>query len=102
MAKFLALDGSSGTYASTPHSEAVDITGDLALVARVAPEMWDAGDRQTIIAKREASAHSFQWRLEDGVPRGMFWYGPGRSEEHTSELQSRPHLVCRLLLEKKK
>src|SRR5690554_6987576 len=29
--------------------------------------------------------------------RGML-----RSEEHTSELQSRPHLVCRLLLEKKK
>src|SRR5690554_7622977 len=30
-------------------------------------------------------------------PIGVF-----RSEEHTSELQSRPHLVCRLLLEKKK
>src|SRR3989442_9658841 len=30
------------------------------------------------------------------------WRCPGRrSEEHTSELQSRPHLVCRLLLEKK-
>src|SRR2546422_3158987 len=28
--------------------------------------------------------------------------GPPRSEEHTSELQSRLHLVCRLLLEKKK
>src|SRR2546429_6789777 len=28
------------------------------------------------------------------------WFG--RSEEHTSELQSRLHLVCRLLLEKKK
>src|SRR5690554_1310050 len=28
--------------------------------------------------------------------------GATRSEEHTSELQSRPHLVCRLLLEKKK
>src|SRR5690625_6354146 len=28
--------------------------------------------------------------------------GGGRSEEHTSELQSRGHLVCRLLLEKKK
>src|SRR5690554_7371858 len=28
--------------------------------------------------------------------------GARRSEEHTSELQSRPHLVCRLLLEKKK
>src|SRR3989442_6078706 len=33
-----------------------------------------------------------------------FWDRPvvNRSEEHTSELQSRPHLVCRLLLEKKK
>src|SRR3989449_5950832 len=30
----------------------------------------------------------------------VFW--PSRSEEHTSELQSRLHLVCRLLLEKKK
>src|SRR2546429_6645389 len=29
-------------------------------------------------------------------------YGLSRSEEHTSELQSRLHLVCRLLLEKKK
>src|SRR3989442_10615694 len=33
--------------------------------------------------------------FEDSLP----WV---RSEEHTSELQSRPHLVCRLLLEKKK
>src|SRR2546429_3286986 len=30
------------------------------------------------------------------------WLTPTRSEEHTSELQSRLHLVCRLLLEKKK
>src|SRR5690554_7013875 len=36
-----------------------------------------------------------------GVPSPV--KNPGdRSEEHTSELQSRPHLVCRLLLEKKK
>src|SRR2546422_2193588 len=32
----------------------------------------------------------------------MFESDPTRSEEHTSELQSRLHLVCRLLLEKKK
>src|SRR3712207_6858580 len=32
---------------------------------------------------------------------GSTWTGP-RSEEHTSELQSRQYLVCRLLLEKKK
>src|SRR3989442_9718787 len=34
-------------------------------------------------------------------PRRLFSHSQ-RSEEHTSELQSRPHLVCRLLLEKKK
>src|SRR5436853_7685340 len=35
--------------------------------------------------------------------RSTWWACPaGRSEEHTSELQSLRHLVCRLLLEKKK
>src|SRR5439155_21870635 len=33
---------------------------------------------------------------------GVFYLFLKRSEEHTSELQSRGHLVCRLLLEKKK
>src|SRR2546422_4597684 len=32
----------------------------------------------------------------------VLFFRPQRSEEHTSELQSRLHLVCRLLLEKKK
>src|SRR5690625_6492735 len=41
---------------------------------------------QTVAASRPAQAGSTQ----------------ARSEEHTSELQSRGHLVCRLLLEKKK
>src|SRR2546422_4323799 len=37
------------------------------------------------------------------LPRlGIGGQGNERSEEHTSELQSRLHLVCRLLLEKKK
>src|SRR2546429_4150699 len=35
--------------------------------------------------------------VDDAAVRGAY-----RSEEHTSELQSRLHLVCRLLLEKKK
>src|SRR2546429_4171881 len=43
------------------------------------------------------------WKLAD-LPRDPFGTGlcQDRSEEHTSELQSRLHLVCRLLLEKKK
>src|SRR5579872_7582852 len=37
--------------------------------------------------------------MDRSVPTARIF---GRSEEHTSELQSRPHLVCRLLLETKK
>src|SRR2546429_3263804 len=37
-----------------------------------------------------------------GCRRLVTWSPRKRSEEHTSELQSRLHLVCRLLLEKKK
>src|SRR2546428_3443112 len=52
---------------------------------------------------------SCQWRTHRGAPGGRDWTFRrkcqalhGRSEEHTSELQSRSDLVCRLLLEKKK
>src|SRR5436305_2587708 len=41
-------------------------------------------------------------QLARQVGRGVEDVRGERSEEHTSELQSRPHLVCRLLLEKKK
>src|SRR5574344_860868 len=40
-----------------------------------------------------------RYYFEDGIIRGRTDY---RSEEHTSELQSPDHIVCRLLLEKKK
>src|SRR2546429_4788966 len=43
------------------------------------------------------------WLFQEDLVYGMpDIEGRGRSEEHTSELQSRLHLVCRLLLEKKK
>src|SRR5690625_6094043 len=40
--------------------------------------------------------HHFQWMISAPFPT----LAAMRSEEHTSELQSRGHLVCRLLLEK--
>src|SRR2546429_1981479 len=42
------------------------------------------------------------WRSASGLPQLCSASSKMRSEEHTSELQSRLHLVCRLLLEKKK
>src|SRR5690625_7219852 len=41
-------------------------------------------------------------KVENSSTAGNAAKSRGRSEEHTSELQSRGHLVCRLLLEKKK
>src|SRR3712207_7735270 len=55
-----------------------------------------------------AAAQFGEDRLPGGVPAGQprgaahERLGPPRSEEHTSELQSRQYLVCRLLLEKNK
>src|SRR5690625_5794073 len=50
-----------------------------------------------------ASASLTTWRTCGlSARRQVMTLSPTRSEEHTSELQSRGHLVCRLLLEKKK
>src|SRR2546422_2439006 len=59
-------------------------------------------DRQTEVARLRPGLHGPTRRLVSArVTTGDV--SPGaRSEEHTSELQSRLHLVCRLLLEKKK
>src|SRR2546422_8324040 len=46
------------------------------------------------------TTHRSYYELYDTQYAGVVY--PNRSEEHTSELQSRLHLVCRLLLEKKK
>src|SRR6266540_6866920 len=51
-------------------------------------------------ASREKGEHRPQRTAR--VPRMPALAWPGRSEEHTSELQSHHDLVCRLLLEKKK
>src|SRR5215208_6240493 len=43
-----------------------------------------------------------EFRPDEAAVEATFVNRDARSEEHTSELQSRGHLVCRLLLEKKK
>lgn len=63
MAKFLALDGTNGTYASTPNSEAVDITGDLTLVVKIAPEVWAAGSYQEVISKWDSGGLQYLLRI---------------------------------------
>src|SRR5690349_24084908 len=58
-----------------------------------------AGARE--ITPRELS-RGYTWAECPRWHDGALWFSDMRSEEHTSELQSRRDLVCRLLLEKKK
>src|SRR5690625_5808777 len=71
----------------------------------------DMGERQVGEDISAAELFSREWQFLQGchhiggyivVREHHSFRFAGRSEEHTSELQSRGHLVCRLLLEKKK
>src|SRR5690606_39570645 len=67
----------------------------------------DARKRRPADRWRDRSAWQAQEVCKDARADGAGAFGVelaaiGRSEEHTSELQSRENLVCRLLLEKKK
>src|SRR2546429_5281826 len=54
------------------------------------------------ISTRPSASSSCFWHSRDRATPSSKSFMASRSEEHTSELQSRLHLVCRLLLEKKK
>src|SRR2546422_5316507 len=59
----------------------------------------ERNNHDTSVHLRIATSQSVSSRRDNSAAIANAY---GRSEEHTSELQSRLHLVCRLLLEKKK
>src|SRR3712207_6894038 len=59
---------------------------------------WAASEAATVERPRSQTRSP----AAQTVTTARSWVAVGRSEEHTSELQSRQYLVCRLLLEKKK
>src|SRR5690606_41817906 len=65
---------------------------------------WFGEQDADILCVQETKAQEHQLSGEEFRPRGyhVAFRDATRSEEHTSELQSRENLVCRLLLEKKK
>src|SRR5436305_11117759 len=72
--------------------------------------LFRSADQQRVFASYQEARNQYVPQVVAGAGIGDSWgyplslegSAPSRSEEHTSELQSRPHLVCRLLLEKKK
>src|SRR2546422_3817298 len=59
-------------------------------------------ERRSQLLRNGRKPHRASRDTSGDIPRRDRTRTQGRSEEHTSELQSRLHLVCRLLLEKKK
>src|SRR5439155_25009326 len=91
-------------HPADPHAFPTRRSYDLALAVR----RTDGGPHEIHAADMPRRADLGQARAacertpRQGVRRGKVVHMVGRSEEHTSELQSRGQLVCRLLLEKTK
>src|SRR5256884_2467159 len=87
----LGLEGVSG-----------NATGNLTIEDNTLQFQKSGGaTNQVSIASIQAVFLGEQSKQVGGLPMKTAWMEAMRSEEHTSELQSRLHLVCRLLLEKK-
>src|SRR5688572_32159568 len=90
------------------------VSSRLKLVPLVLGEvLYESGSRQRAVYFPTTAIVSLLYMLADGASAeiavvgnegliGVSLFMGGRSEEHTSELQSQSNLVCRLLLEKKK
>src|SRR5207244_11404843 len=61
----------------------------------------DNGNMLTKTRISDSQKTEFTWDYRNRLTKVVLKDSAGRSEEHTSELQSPDHLVCRLLLEKK-
>src|SRR5436305_7706418 len=77
------------------HSFPTRRSSDLDGAARGLPQGDAAHAARLAVSPADPVLHRHPGRVSGARRRGA------RSEEHTSELQSRPQLVCRLLLEKK-
>src|SRR5256884_2374261 len=85
-----------GLFAFYQETSAAAITNTL--VVQVTAQQW----QWTFDYPQYGATSQGAQVIELPVNRPVEFYVTSRSEEHTSELQSRLHLVCRLLLEKKK
>src|SRR3712207_8849236 len=89
---FFKESGNHRDLHSFPPRRSSDL-GGIGLVHRPIVPPWSSSSRQVVGTARATSV------AVSGPPAPA---SAARSEEHTSELQSRQYLVCRLLLEKKK
>src|SRR5438045_8110179 len=111
-----AITAEIGLMKTTEQLTAMDMMAVSPMARVIAPRFWAGVISMPILSLLFSAMGVFGGYLVGvvliGVDNGAFWsqmqaavdfrYDVLRSEEHTSELQSLRHLVCRLLLEKKK
>src|SRR2546429_812253 len=83
-------------------TRASDIISGISLLFKKGALRRELLDVNELIREMIVLLHSEASRYSISIRTELAEDLPKRSEEHTSELQSRLHLVCRLLLEKKK
>src|SRR5207253_8477884 len=104
---------SSFFYRAPPHSSLPSFptrrSSDFITSAPATTSLWPLRYLVRLCATTSKPSSSGRWKngvakvlsQTETIPRFRQISATARSEEHTSELQSRGHLVCRLLLEKK-
>src|SRR5436309_8346298 len=95
---FLSPTATTEIYTLSLH-DALPISCSMAAVVLLL-RVWKPSPRSS--RREEAHSLSSENQSQSLLTSAATQPGPRRSEEHTSELQSRENLVCRLLLEKKK
>src|SRR2546422_3608525 len=91
---FQAEDGIRDVAVTGVQTCALPISGVLMLARGLEATLVETGSPDNAIVLRRSATSELSSQVDRATA--------DRSEEHTSELQSRLHLVCRLLLEKKK
>lgn len=74
---YLDLDGTSGTFASTPDSAALSVTGDLQITARVSLDDWTPAAENTIVSKWATGQRSFQFTVRTNGALRLNWSSDG-------------------------
>src|SRR3989449_5467603 len=101
VAKLALRDDLIGHKAMSTPAPVADVAADQRQILRDLAAEYGRQLRQILQVGELIKGSVYQIETRCGNP-GCHCATPRRSEEHTSELQSRLHLVCRLLLEKKK
>src|SRR5690625_7107994 len=88
----------------TTRSLFLEMGGLVEAMVRDGMEALASGNTDLVeqVRKREKEVNRLEVDIDERIILLIDVHFKPRSEEHTSELQSRGHLVCRLLLEKKK